>query len=196
MSFFESHLFSYGVLPILIFLARICDVSVGTVRIVAVGRGWRFLAPVLGFFEVLIWIIVVGRVMQNLDNPLCYVAYAGGFAAGNYIGILIEQRLAMGLLVIRVITPRQAGSLIEALNQRGFGVTSVEAKGAQGPVDLIYSVVKRSDLGEVVSLIQDFHPKAFYSIEDVRFVQEGIFPLRRPILDQGTVRRRLEKRGK
>ncbi|HEV57052.1 MAG TPA: hypothetical protein ENN87_06090, partial [Phycisphaerales bacterium] len=91
-------------LPVAIFVARICDVSVGTLRIIAVARGRRVAAAILGFFEVLIWITVISHVMQNLTNPWCYVAYAAGFATGNYVGIRIEQMLAMGQLVVRVIT--------------------------------------------------------------------------------------------
>ena len=101
-SFFDSDFFSYAVLPILIFLARICDVSIGTMRIIFVSKGKKNIAPVLGFFEVLIWITAISKIMQNLDNYVNYIAYAGGFATGNFIGMLIEERLAMGILMIRV----------------------------------------------------------------------------------------------
>ncbi|MBN1126781.1 MAG: DUF2179 domain-containing protein [Sedimentisphaerales bacterium] len=180
MPWFESDTFTFIVLPILIFFSRICDVSVGTIRIIAVSRGHRLRAAILGFFEVLIWIIVISRIMQNLNNVWCYVAYAGGFATGNYVGLFIEQKLALGQLIIRIITRKEATELITEMNRRGLGVTSIEAKGSTGPVHLLYSVVQRSDLDEVLSLIQEFNPRAFYSIEDVRLVQEGIFRTRRP----------------
>jgi len=166
-------------LPVGIFFARICDVSLGTLRIIVVARGRRFTAAVLGFFEVLIWITVVSRVIGNLTNPWCYVAYAAGFAAGNYVGIWLEQRLAMGQQVIRVITQQPTDALIEALHQHDFGVTCFEAKGSTGPVHEVYSIVHRSDLDEVISIIRQFHPRAFFSVEDVRLVQEGVFPIRR-----------------
>ncbi len=183
-------------LPVAIFVARICDVTVGTLRIIAVARGRRVAAAILGFFEVLIWITVISHVMQNLTNPWCYVAYAAGFATGNYVGIQIEQMLAMGQLVVRVITRRPAGPLIEALHGHGFGVTSVPAMGKKGAVSIIYSVVPRSDLEHVISLIRQFHPKAFMSVEDVRLVREGVFPTRRPLFEGGLLRRWLQRKGK
>jgi uncharacterized protein YebE (UPF0316 family) len=82
-------LYTWIVLPLLIFLARVVDVSMGTIRVIFVSRGLKYLAPVVGFFEVLIWLLAIGQIMKNLSSPLCYVAYAGGFAAGNYIGIVI-----------------------------------------------------------------------------------------------------------
>ena len=178
MDFFDSHTFNLVVLPILIFLARICDVTMGTVRIIAVSRGRRIFASILGFFEVLIWITVISRVMRNMGNPICYIAYAGGFASGTYLGMLIEQRLAMGLLVVRVITQQDATPLIEAMHRRNFGVTSIPAQGRMGQVHLVFSVVNRSDLDEVLAIIRSFNPNAFYSVEDVRFASEGVFPAR------------------
>ena len=96
MAFFGSEIFTFIILPILIFIARVCDVSIGTMRIIFISRGAKILAPLLGFFEILIWLVAIGKVMQNLDNIACYVAYAGGFATGNFVGIRIEEKLAMG----------------------------------------------------------------------------------------------------
>ncbi|NLH17914.1 MAG: DUF2179 domain-containing protein [Phycisphaerae bacterium] len=168
--------YDYIVLPVLIFLARITDVTIGTIRVILVTRGARKLAPLLGFFEVLIWLIVVSQVMRNLSNPACYIGYAAGFATGNFFGMFLEEKLAIGMLIVRVITPQKADDLIGALNQKGFGATSIEATGANGHVNVIFSVVQRSELGKVVELIQRYYPKAFYSVEDVRFAREGIFP--------------------
>jgi len=176
MSFYDSATFTYVVLPILIALARVCDVTLGTLRILMLSRGHKYLAPFLGFFEVLIWIIVMAKIMQNLNNVPCYIAYAGGFAIGNMIGIIIEERLAIGTLVIRIITKQDASQLIDGLRDAGHGVTSIPAQGSMGLVHLIFSVIKRSDLEEVTEIISKFNPKSFYSIEDVRFVSEGVFP--------------------
>jgi uncharacterized protein YebE (UPF0316 family) len=175
-SFFESNLFSYVVLPLMIFCARICDVSIGTLRIIFVSKGKRNIAPLLGFFEVLIWIIVVSRVMQNLDNYLTYIAYAAGFATGNYVGMILEERLAVGVQLIRVITHREGPELVRLLSAGGFGATIVDARGARENVALIYTIVPRNDLDKVLDIINNFNPKAFYSIEDVRATSEGIFP--------------------
>ena len=101
-SFFDSDLFSYVLMPLLIFLARICDVSIGTMRIIFVSKGKRNIAPILGFFEVLIWITAISKIMQNLDNYVNYIAYAAGFATGNFVGMIIEEKLAMGIQMIRV----------------------------------------------------------------------------------------------
>lgn len=165
------------VLPLLIFFARIADVSIGTIRIIMVSKGNRRLSPLLGFFEVFIWILAISRIMQNLDNWVNYFAYAAGFATGNYVGMLIEEKLALGQLLIRVITQKDASNLIVSMNNKGYGTTVVEAQGAKEPVHVIYSIVRRSELRHVVEIINQFNPKAFYSVEDVRFVREGIFPL-------------------
>jgi uncharacterized protein YebE (UPF0316 family) len=175
-SFFQSEIFSYVILPLLIFCARICDVSIGTMRIIFVSKGKRNIAPLLGFFEVLIWIIVVSRVMQNLDNYVNYVAYAAGFATGNFVGMLIEERLAVGVQLIRVITHQQGPELVRLLNSEGFGATVVEAQGAREKVALIYTIVPRNDLAQVIGIINGFNPRVFYTIEDVRATSEGIFP--------------------
>jgi uncharacterized protein YebE (UPF0316 family) len=179
MDFLESEIFTYAVLPILIFLARICDVTIGTVRIIYVSRGAKIAAPILGFFEVLIWIIAVSKVMQNLTNIGCYIGYAAGFATGNFVGILIEEHLAMGKVVIRVITPKEASELANNLRAAGYGATNIPGYGGTGMVSVIFSVVNRRELKKVVEIIQRFNPKAFYSIEDVRYVSEGAFPRRK-----------------
>lgn len=184
MSFFDSPTFTYVVLPILIVLARICDVTVGTIRIIMLSRGHKYFAPFLGFFEVLIWIIVTAKIMQNMHNVLCYIAYAGGFAMGNLVGIIVEERLAMGMVVIRIITRQDASQLITGLRDSGYGVTSIPAQGSTGLVHVIFTVVKRNNLDEVAEIIRRFNPKAFYSIEDVRFVSEGVFPERKPFYHQ------------
>lgn len=178
-TFFDSALFSYGLMPLLIFLARICDVSIGTMRIIFVSKGKKHLAPLLGFFEVLIWIIAISKIMQNLDNYINYVAYAAGFATGNYVGMIIEEKLAMGVQMIRVFTSQNGTGLVQSLNKCGFGATTVEAHGAKERVDIIYTIVHRTELGSVLGIIDQFNPKAFYTIEDVKAVSEGIFPPRK-----------------
>lgn len=174
---FENfEVFSWVILPFLIFLARICDVTVGTIRIICVSRGQKFFASLLGFFEVLIWLAAIGQIMQNLNNVACYIAYASGFAMGNFIGITLEEKLAMGILMVRIITPVKGTDLINHLKEAGYGVTSIDANGALGPVNLIYTVIKRSALNDVIQEINRFNSKAFYSVEDIRSVNQGVFP--------------------
>jgi uncharacterized protein YebE (UPF0316 family) len=178
VSFLDSEAFTFVVLPLLIFTARVCDVTLGTIRIIFVSRGQKILAPLIGFVEILIWLTAIGKIMQNLGNVYCYLAYAAGFAAGNFVGICIEEKLAMGVFLIRIITKKEAARLIAALNSEGYGATSIAAQGSTGQVAVVYSVIKRADLQHVVEIIKQFNPKAFYSIEDVRFVSQGVFPLR------------------
>lgn len=177
--FLDSDIFSYVVLPFLIFLARICDVSIGTMRIIFVSKGKRNIAPVLGFFEVLIWITAISKIMQNLDNYVNYVAYAAGFATGNYIGMIIEEKLAMGILMIRVFVNERGAELVNQLNSGGFGATVVEGHGARTSVNLIYTIVPRNKLDDVISVINTFNPKAFYTVEDIKSVNQGIFSQRK-----------------
>jgi uncharacterized protein YebE (UPF0316 family) len=179
-SFFDSALFSYGLMPLLIFMARICDVSIGTMRIIFVSKGKKNIAPFLGFFEVLIWIIAVSKIMQNLDNYVNYVAYAAGFATGNFVGMLIEERLAVGIQMIRIITSYGGIDLMQTLNSKGYGATCVEARGAVDNVQVVYTVVQRNDLKGVLDIINRFNPAVFYTIEDVKAINEGIFPAKSP----------------
>jgi len=175
----QSPLFSWVILPLLIFLSRIADVSIGTVRVILVSRRLKYLAPVAGFFEVLIWILVIGQIMKNLSSPACYVAYAGGFAAGNFVGILIAERLSIGMVLIRVIFPKKVNDLIVRLRERRYGVTCIDGQGANGPVQIVFTIVPRREAYAVIALVHEFYPGAFYSIEDVDFVERGVFPVRR-----------------
>src|SRR5512136_1275959 len=111
-AFVSTDLFTYVVLPILIFCARICDVSLGTIRVIFVSRGYRYLAPVLGFFEISIWLLAIGQIMRNLNNWTAYLAYAAGFALGTFVGITLEERLSIGMVIVRVITKRDCSPLI------------------------------------------------------------------------------------
>ncbi|MFO7575319.1 MAG: DUF2179 domain-containing protein [Bacteroidales bacterium] len=175
MEFFNSDLFDLVILPLAIFLARIADVSLGTLRIIFVSKGMKRIAPLIGFVEVLIWIIAISKIMQNLDNWLCYIAYAGGFAAGTYIGMIIEEKLAIGHEMVRVITKRDANELVDKLKDEGYGVTSVDAQGVDGDVGVIYIIVKRSMIRKVMDYINHYNPRALYTIESIKFVNKEIF---------------------
>ena len=166
--------------PLLIFFMRIGDVSLATVRMLLIMRNARVWAPIIGFFEVLIWLLAAGTAMQHLDSPWHVLGYAGGFAAGNLVGLLLEPRLAFGFASIQVFTPHHGAELAEALRAFGHGVTQLPGQGREGPVDLIMSVVKRKDLPAVSALISDLAPEAFVSIEEPTAIQHGwLFPKRR-----------------
>lgn len=175
MEFLEHGVFSYIVLPVLIFLARIADVSLGTIRIIFVSKGMKKVAPLIGFFEILIWLLAISRIFQDLDNWIAYIAYAGGFAAGNYFGMLLEERLAIGHEMIRVITKSEAGELVDVLKGKGFGVTSIKAHGVEGVVGVVYIIVRRSMVKQVLELINDYNPRALYTIESIRLVNREVF---------------------
>ena len=175
-SILESPTFSWVILPLLIFLGRICDVTLGTLRIIFVSRSKRILAPLVGFFEVSIWLLAISQIMQHIDNPLCFFAYAGGFAMGNYIGIRIEEKLAMGSLVVRIFLTQDDGYIKEKLAEAGFGYTSIDGHGKNSDVEVIYTVIMRKDLEKVTQIIESCREGAFYSVEDVKMVRQGIFP--------------------
>lgn len=163
-------LFPAYLLPVAIFLARILDVSLGTIRIVMVARGFKFRAAALGFFEVLIWVIVVSEVLANLDHWVNFVAYAAGFAAGTFSGMLIEDRLKVGTIIVRIITPNDSRRLLEALREAGFILTVVSGRGGLGgPVSVIFTILRRRRFEEIVAIIERHDPKAFYSYEDVKY---------------------------
>ncbi len=170
---FDYH--SWVVLPLIIFFSRICDVSLGTIRHVFISKGFRKIVPLLGFFEVLIWIIVVAQVMKNLNNVACYLAWAGGFATGTYVGLWIEERLALGLQVIRIITNQDCSDLLQALKKQNHGITVVDAQGAVGPVKMIFTIIQRKNVKEVALLIRKYNPTAFYSIEEIKDTSQGVF---------------------
>lgn len=172
---FDPVIFDWVVLPGIIFLARLIDVALGTLRIIFVSRSMRKLAPLVGFFESLIWLFAISQIVMNLSNVMSYFAFAAGFATGNFVGIYLENKLSIGLLSVRVVTSEDGSDLINYLREHNFGVTSVSATGVSGRVRLIISVIKRKDLDEYVKIVKEFNPKAFMSIEDVRSVKEGYF---------------------
>jgi uncharacterized protein YebE (UPF0316 family) len=178
--FFDSAAYSLVILPVLIFITRIVDVSLGTLRIIFINRNLRYYAAVSGFFEVLVWLLVIRQVFQQLDNPVCFVAYAAGFAAGNFVGVFIENKISIGRVVIRIITNRDADELASFLRSSGYALTVVEGEGATGPVKIIFAIVERRDIEAIVKIIKSYNPNAFYSLEDIRFVSEAVTPNRLP----------------
>lgn len=168
--------FGFILMPLFIFMSRIFDVTLGTMRVIFVSKGFRFLATILGFFEVLIWLMAVGQVMNNLNNISYFIAYSTGFAMGNFVGITIEKKLSIGIVMIRIITQKSADELVSYLRNHDYGVTVLDAEGSNGAVKIIFMVIKRQMLQITLPIIHKFNPNAFYSIEDVKYVKEGVFP--------------------
>lgn len=171
-----SESYAWIFLPFLIFAARVLDVSLGTMRVIFVSKGLKYLAPVVGFFEILIWLLAIGQIMKNLSNPVCYIAYAGGFAMGNFVGICIAEKLSLGTVLIQVITEKDASQLVESLKSANYGATSIEGHGVLGQVRIVFTIVPRRETRSVTDLIRKFNPNAFYSIEEVGFAEKGVLP--------------------
>jgi len=167
---------SYLWIPLLICCARVTDVSLGTIRIIMISRGNRLLAGVLGFFEVIIWLIAITQVLHNLTNVVSYLAYGLGFALGNYSGITIENKLALGTQSIQIVTQDNFHTLSMLLREEGFGVTSMAASGQKGHLDFLYVVAPRKKVKQVLEIVKNFDPKAFISITDVRNTYSGYLP--------------------
>ena len=167
-----SDIYAWIILPILIFFARVCDVSLGTIRIIFISKGIKYLAPVVGFFEILIWLLAIGQIIQNLTNVYYYIFYAAGFAIGNFVGILIDEKLSIGTVGVRIITKKDAKELIAALKKADYGLTVLDAEGSNGMVKIIFTVVNRQNIKDVINIVKRYNSKAFYSIEDIRYVSE------------------------
>lgn len=172
---------TWVVIPALIFCARIIDVTIGTARVIFVARGYKLLAAAAGFIEVLIWLLAIGQIMKNLSNPICYIAYACGFALGNYIGITLAEKMSLGTVLIQVMTNRDPANLVNALKEKEYGVTTVQAQGAFNPVKLVFTIVPRTHMGQVLSIIQEHNPKSFYTTQEIASIAKGFVPARKRI---------------
>ena len=168
-----AHLFALPWGPFVIFGLRICDVSLDTLRVLFSVRGARWAAAGLGFFQSLIWIFAVGNAIKHLDSPWHILGYAGGFATGTLVGILVEQRLAYGVATVHIVSRHGGVEIAEALRERGFGVTEVPAFGRDGGVELVQSVVQRQHLGDVTRIVEKWDPDAFVTVEEPRILRGG-----------------------
>ena len=168
-----ASIFSYVLLPLLIFLARIGDVSINTIRIIYVLGGRRLTATLLGFFESFIWLMAIRQIFEHLDNWICYIAYPGGFAMGIFVGMIIEERIAYGKVIVRIITRKEVNTLIEYLNAQGFRYTHVNAAGPDGHENLVFTVLERERLEDLLFTLKDILPTAFYTVEKVNRASES-----------------------
>ncbi len=169
----SSDIFSFLILPLLIFVARICDVSINTIRIIYMLGGRRLTATLLGFFEAFIWLLVIREIFKHLDNWLCYVAYPAGFACGIFVGMIIEEKIAYGKVIVRIITRKDVNQLLQFLNTQQFRFTKVEAEGPDGKENLVFTVLDRERLDELLNKLKELIPTAFYTIEKVKAAAES-----------------------
>lgn len=165
--------------PLLIFFLRITDVSMATIRVLLIVRNAKLIVPLIGFFEVSIWVFAVSAVVQNLTSPLHVIGYAGGFATGNYIGMLLEERLALGLATVRTMVKRGGAELAGALREGGFAVTEMDGRGRDGAVEVLYSVISRRRVAPYVATVERVAPDSFLVVDEPRAVRGGfMFPRR------------------
>ena len=166
-------LFSFVLLPLLIFIARITDVSINTIRIIYVLGGRRLTSTLLGFFESFIWLMAIRQIFQHMDNWVCYVAYPGGFATGILVGMMIEERIAYGKVIVRIITRKDVNDLIRFLDHNQFRHTRVSTVGTDGPENLIFTVLPRENLEQLLNTMKEILPTAFYTVEKVNRAAES-----------------------
>lgn len=165
--------FSYFLLPLLIFLARITDVSINTIRIIYVLGGRRVTATLLGFFESFIWLMAIRQIFEHLDNWICYVAYPAGFALGIFVGMIIEERIAYGKVIVRIITRKDVKELISYLDVLKNRYTHVDAQGPDGHENLVFTVLEREHLDDLLQHLKVILPTAFYTVEKVNRAAES-----------------------
>lgn len=168
----SESVYSYVLLPLLIFTARIGDVSINTIRIIYVLGGRRFTATLLGFFESFIWLMAISQIFAHLDNWICYVAYPAGFATGIFVGMVIEERIAYGKVIVRIITRKEIAGLLEYLNAQRFRYTHVHADGPDGHENLVFTVLERESLDRLLLTLKEILPTAFYTVEKVNRAAE------------------------
>ena len=165
----QEPLFSTYIMPLLICLARIVDVSMGTVRSLLANKGHKKVAPIIGFFEVTIWVSAMGVVVQNLGHWQNLLAYGLGYALGNFLGIYIEERIALGNSVVRIITNQDAHELAAKLREMGYRATLLTGEGNTSEVSVIFLLVRRRTLRKLIPMIKKYNPHAVYSVEDIRY---------------------------
>lgn len=169
----SENTFAYFILPLLIFAARVAEVSVNTVRIIYMLGGRKYTSTILGFFEAFIWLIAMRQIFQHLDNWVCFFTYAGGFAAGIFVGMIIEDRIAYGKVIVRIITRKDVTILIQFLSTVDFRHTKVDAEGPEGHENLIFTVLERERLDDLLKKLREILPTAFYTIENVKTADES-----------------------
>ena len=169
----ETDYFALIVVPVLIFFARIVDVSINTVRIIFVMSGKKYIATILGFLESLIWLVAIGQIFKHMDNIYCYVAYPAGFAGGILVGMWIEEKIALGKVIVRVITADDLNPVKAFLNEHDFRFSIVETESNVGRESLLFAVLKRDRIPEFLDALKMHMPKAFYTIESVKSANEA-----------------------
>lgn len=160
---------------LLIFFLRVCDMTLDTLRVLMVMRGRKGIVWMFGFFQASIFVLAISSVLTHLDNPLNVIGYAAGFASGNVVGMLIEERLAIGHVHLTIVSSRRGAAIAEHLRREGFAVTEVPARGKDGTVTLLNVSVFRRQVDQVRKLVNEVDDEAFITAGDVRPVRRGFW---------------------
>jgi uncharacterized protein YebE (UPF0316 family) len=175
MEFFANEQFiTLVVVPLLIFFARILDVSLGTIRLIFISKGERLLSAGIGFFEVIVWLLAITRIIDNLTNVYAYIAYGAGFAVGTYVGITLENRILVGKVMVRLTTEKDSHFLVEELRKKRYTFTCVGVDGPDGKVNSLHVIIHKKDLKKLIDYLNAYDDNAFYSVEDVKIVSEKL----------------------
>ena len=169
--------YSRVLIPLLIFGARVAGVTLGTLRFIFIARGYRWLAPMVGFFEVTIWLVAIREVLVNLRNFVCILAYGLGFATGNLMGMWLEEKLSIGMVLVRLVLRNENNGLSDFLREHNYGFTIMEGEGTREKVKILFTIIKRKNLEEVLTAVSEHAPNAFYTVESIRAARQGIYPL-------------------
>lgn len=160
---------------LIIFFARIIDVSMGTIRMILLVKGQRKIATMIGFFEVMIYLIVLGKVVGSINKPLLIIAYCLGYASGNFVGSKLEERLSIGRLLVQIIVKDISCEVVAALRNAGFGVTIFEGEGMEGSSYMLNVITERKKVRELQQIVNELNCGAFITTMDVRSSLGGYF---------------------
>jgi len=158
-----------------IFLLRVTDMSLDTLRVLFVIRGRRSISWVLGFFQSALWVVAITSVLNNLDNLWNIVSYAGGFATGNVVGMIIEDHLAIGHAHMRIISSRWGNAIVDAIRNSGYAATELAGRGKDGTVSVINCSIQRKDIRNLKIEISRIDPDAFITVEEIRPLHRGFW---------------------
>ncbi len=171
-AFLQTHIF-WG--AVLIFLVRVLNIALDTLRVLFVMRGQRILAWVVGFIVSLLYVLLLTSVLSNLSQPAYIIAYAAGFATGSVAGMWLEEKMALGFKVVQIISPGNGAILATLLREKGFGVTEIPARGRDGAVTMLSVGARRRDISTVQQMVREIDPNAFISEGDLRPIRRGVW---------------------
>jgi uncharacterized protein YebE (UPF0316 family) len=164
----------------MIFMLRIVDVSIGTIRVLYTVQGRRLVSGALGVVESAVWIFAISRALAYVDHPLSMIGWAFGFGAGAMVGITLERWVASGSILMRIISPGSSTEMRHALAEHEFGLTAIDGQGHKGAVQVLFVVAPRRRGKELIRLVQTIDPRAFVTIDPVTRAMGGYLPVMTP----------------